>query len=90
LSPKKPAPANSPAQLNAIPLPELQMDSLTVREKEILQRLSEGMKNAEIASELAISLNTVKTHIYNIYKKIGVSNRLQAAIWATAHSVPQD
>lgn len=69
------------------PSPEQQLNSLSPREKEILQIISEGMKNAEISAELAISLNTVKTHIYNIYKKIGVSNRLQAAIWATANCI---
>jgi len=41
-----------------------------------------GAKNEEIADELFISPNTVRTHIYNIFKKINVPNRLQAALWA--------
>ena len=41
-----------------------------------------GVKNEEIADRLCISPHTVKTHIYNIFKKIGVPNRLQAALWA--------
>ena len=55
---------------------------LTSREMEILAMISMGAKNEEIAEKLCISPNTVKTHIYNIFKKIGVPNRLQAALWA--------
>ena len=44
--------------------------------------ISTGAKNEEIAAELYISPNTVKTHIYNIFKKIDVPNRLQAVLWA--------
>jgi LuxR family transcriptional regulator, positive regulator of biofilm formation len=55
---------------------------LTSREIEILTMISTGTKNEEIAERLFISPNTVKTHIYNIFKKINVPNRLQAALWA--------
>ncbi len=55
--------------------------SLTPREKEILAMIALGTKNEKIAAELFITSNTVKTHIYNIYKKINVPNRLQAALW---------
>jgi len=55
--------------------------SLTPREKEILVMIALGAKNKEIAAELFITSNTVKTHIYNVYKKINVPNRLQAALW---------
>ena len=90
LSPHKPAPAHHGEGPPNSQSPEQQLNSLSQREKEILQHVSVGMKNTEIATELGITLNTVKTHIYNIYKKIGVSNRLQAAIWATAHDISQD
>jgi LuxR family transcriptional regulator of csgAB operon len=55
---------------------------LTNREIEILLMLSAGSKNEEIADKFCISPNTVKTHVYNIFKKINVPNRLQAALWA--------
>ena len=55
---------------------------LTPREIEILSLVAIGAKNEEIAERLYISSNTVKTHIYNIFKKIDVPNRLQAALWA--------
>jgi len=49
---------------------------LSQREREILTLLMRGRKNREIAKELFISENTVKVHVYNIYKKLGVNNRL--------------
>lgn len=55
---------------------------LTSREIEILAMISTGSTNEMIGEKLFISLNTVKTHIYNIFKKINVPNRLQAALWA--------
>lgn len=56
---------------------------LTRRESEVLAVMAAGATNDEIASELCISIHTVKTHIYNIYHKIDVPNRLQAALWAS-------
>lgn len=51
---------------------------LSERETEVLQLLSEGCSNQEIADRLFVSLNTIKTHISNIYSKLGVSRRTQA------------
>ncbi len=56
--------------------------SLTHRELEILTMVITGSKNQDIASHLFISAHTVKTHLYNIFRKINVPNRLQAALWA--------
>ena len=63
-------------------LPKGDTTGLTPRETEILAMIAVGAKNEEIADKLCISSHTVKTHIYNIFKKIGVPNRLQAALWA--------
>jgi DNA-binding NarL/FixJ family response regulator len=58
---------------------------LTAREVEILALVAAGGNNHEIADRLFISENTVKTHLYNVFKKIDVPNRLQAALWAVKH-----
>src|SRR5690606_18072523 len=55
---------------------------LTHRAKEILNKLRIGASNIEIARSLFISENTVKTHLYNLFKKIAVKNRTQAVSWA--------
>lgn len=57
-------------------------DVLTKREIEILKLLAEGLFNKEIASQLSISEKTVKNHVSNIFKKIKVSDRTQAAVYA--------
>jgi len=59
--------------------------ALTSREIEILTLISTGSTNEEMADKMCISTNTVKTHLYNIFKKISVENRLQAALWAAAN-----
>jgi len=53
-------------------------DDLTEREKEVLHELSLGSTNIQIAEKLCVSLATVKTHINNIYGKLGVNNRVAA------------
>ena len=59
-----------------------QRTHLTQKEQEILALITIGSTNNEIADKLNISPYTVKTHIYNIFKKIETPNRLQAALWA--------
>lgn len=63
------------------------IDALTKRELEILKLISKGMLNKEIASQLNISERTVKNHISNIFKKIDVSDRTQAAVFAIKNGV---
>ena len=55
---------------------------LTQRESEVLKQLSLGLTNKEIATALHISYETVKEHVQHILRKIGVSDRTQAAVWA--------
>lgn len=62
-------------------------DTLTKREIEVLKLLAEGLFNKEIAYTLSISEKTVKNHISNIFKKINVSDRTQAAVYAIKHNI---
>jgi len=55
---------------------------LTRREKQILRLTATGATNTEIAEALNVSMHTVKTHVYNLFRKIGVTNRIQAVNWA--------
>lgn len=61
-----------------------EVKALSCREKIILQHVASGASNQEIADNLGISIHTVKTHLYKIYRKIDVPNRLQATLWANA------
>lgn len=55
---------------------------LTAREIDVLKLLAQGLSNAEIADQLFISHNTVKTHLKSIFSKLGVEHRVQAAVIA--------
>lgn len=57
-------------------------DVLTDRQKEILILVAKGFTNQEIASQLSISIKTVKVHVSNIFEKLGLNSRTQAAIYA--------
>ncbi len=63
------------------------LEELTVREVEVLKMLSKGLLNKEIAATLNISERTVKNHVSNIFKKINVSDRTQAAVFAIRHNI---
>jgi DNA-binding NarL/FixJ family response regulator len=60
---------------------------LTKREVEILQLVSEGHSNGELARMLWVTEQTVKFHLSNIYRKLGVANRTEASRWAQVHGV---
>lgn len=62
-------------------------NSLTKREYEVLTLIAEGFNNREIANHLFISEKTVKNHVSNIFKKINVSDRTQAAIYAYKNNI---
>jgi len=61
--------------------------SLTKREYEVLTLIAEGLNNKDIADKLFISEKTVKNHVSNIFKKIGVNDRIQAAIFAYKNNI---
>ena len=63
------------------------IDSLTGRELEVLIQVAKGMFNKEIAMNLNISERTVKNHVSNIFKKIDVSDRTQAAVFAIKNNI---
>ncbi|HEX2926238.1 MAG TPA: response regulator transcription factor [Ruminiclostridium sp.] len=63
------------------------VNNLTNREVEVLKLIAEGMINKEIAKSLYISEKTVKNHISNIFKKLDVNDRTQAAIYAFKHNI---
>lgn len=62
-------------------------DVLTRREYEVLTLIAEGLNNKEIAERLYISEKTVKNHVSNIFRKINVSDRIQAAIYAYRNNI---
>lgn len=57
-------------------------DLLTKREREILTLLENGATNAALARAMSVSEHTIKTHLYNIYKKLDVGNRVEAINWS--------
>ena len=58
------------------------VEQLTMREQEILDMIAQGLSNREIADELVITIGTVKWHVNQLYKKLGVRNRVQAIVRA--------
>ncbi len=62
--------------------PDVAAEQLTAREHETLLALARGLTNAEIADELFVSPETVKTHVSNILMKLGLRDRIAAVIWA--------
>ncbi|WP_276358347.1 response regulator [Cohnella caldifontis] len=71
-----------PAQAESLPHEEL-----TEREMEVLQLIAQGKSNQEIADELFIGIKTVKYHLTNLFGKLGVEDRTQAAIYAHRHGL---
>ncbi len=61
--------------------------ALTEREIEVLRYLAMGLTNKELAHDLRISQDTVKEHVQNVLRKIGVTDRTQAAVWAVRNGL---
>jgi DNA-binding NarL/FixJ family response regulator len=64
--------------------------ALTVREREVLGLVVEGLANKQIARRMGISEKTVKGHLTNLFQRIGVADRTQAALWAERTGVLRD
>ncbi len=67
--------------------PEPLLSSLTPREREVLVLLAQGLDNAAIARRLGVTKRTVQNHVSNIYGKLDVSSRTEAALLAIRHGV---
>jgi len=67
---------------------DTRLDRITPREREIVQLLSAGASNKEIAKDLRITERTVKAHLTAVFRKLGISGRLQLALFALEHSRP--
>ena len=71
--------AFSSATPSPVPQP---IEPLTEREEQVLADVARGLSNSEIATNLYITLSTVKTHIASLMTKLGARNRVEIAIWA--------
>ena len=58
------------------------ISQLTEQERAVLALLALGQRNARIADELSISIRTVENHLYHIFHKLGISSRIEAALYA--------
>ena len=61
---------------------DVRLDRLSDREREVLVLLGSGLTNAEICEHLTVSMPTTKTHVGNVLSKLGLRDRVQAAIYA--------
>lgn len=62
-----------------------QAEAMTAREREVLRLVVDGLANKQIARRLDISERTVKAHLTNVFQRLGVRDRTQAALWAREH-----
>ncbi len=79
--------AVEPVDEAAEPVDEAKLDRLTPREQEILRLTADGLTNVQLARLLWVSEQTIKFHLSNIYRKLGVTNRTEASRWAQVHGL---
>lgn len=79
LEPAEPVPAEAPTRLSES---ALATSKLSPREREILREIARGASNKEIARTLKIAETTVKIHVQHIFRKLNLSSRVQAAVYA--------
>ncbi|MGW5149435.1 response regulator transcription factor [Rhodococcus koreensis] len=65
--------------------PELEWETLTDRERQILNGIVAGRSNPEMAAELFVSVNTIRFHVTNVLRKLNVRSRVDAAVMAARH-----
>jgi len=70
--------------------PDVFEEELTAREKEVLQLMAEGLKNADIAEKLCIGESTVRFHVTNLFRKLGTTNRTQTVRLAMEQGLISD
>jgi len=75
------------AAANPQPVPSQSRFGLTARETQIISFITQGCMNRDIANSLSITEETVKRHLTNIFNKVGMSNRLELAIFAIEHGL---
>ena len=73
------------ALAQGLPASQGKSEPLSERESEVLQLLARGHTNKDISQELILSVRTVEAHLRNIFAKLGVSSRTEAALWAVQH-----
>jgi DNA-binding NarL/FixJ family response regulator len=73
------------SQLRPVPNAPATSERLTPREGQIISLIAAGLTNQQIAERSYLSINSVKTYIRSAYRKIGVSRRTQAVVWAVQH-----
>jgi len=78
----EPPPPSLPAGPSQGPGRERERSPLSLREREIVALVAQGFKNKEMAEKMFISEQTVKNHLHNIFDKLGVSDRLELALYA--------
>jgi DNA-binding NarL/FixJ family response regulator len=66
------------------------LEGISPREREVFALLLDGLPNKLIAQRLGISEKTVKTHLTNIFRRIDVTDRVQAVLWAERQDLRQD